>query len=145
MNLQAISQLNEAQVQDLQRLYQSAWWSKERQLDEIRRMLAGSDIIVGECQVETGRLISFARVLTDFVYRALILDVIVDEAFRNQGLGRRLMEQIVHHPQLQSVEALLLFCEAEMVPFYRKWGFQDDLYTLKLMGRMQPKPDAARG
>ena len=74
MNLQAISQLNEAQVQDLQRLYQSAWWSKERQLDEIRRMLAGSDIIVGECQAETGRLVSFARVLTDFVYRALILD-----------------------------------------------------------------------
>ena len=101
-------------------------------------MLAQSDILVGECQTETGKLVSFARVLTDFVYRGLILDVVVDEAFRQQGLGRRLMEQIVNHPQLQSVEAVLLFCAPEMVPFYQKWGFQDGHHKLQVMGRVQP-------
>lgn len=39
---------------------------------------------------------AFARILTDYVYKALILDVIVEPAYRGRGLGRLLMESIPH-------------------------------------------------
>ncbi len=133
MAFEAIAQLSEAQIQDLHQLYQSAWWSQGRTLADMRRMLQHSDVIVGLCDRQTGKLVGFARVLTDYVYRAVILDVIVDRAYQGQGLGSSLIETILNHPSLQSVETFLLTCLPEIVPFYQKFGF--DLGQMQLMQR----------
>jgi ribosomal protein S18 acetylase RimI-like enzyme len=67
--------------------------------------------------------VAFCRVLTDFVFRATIYDVIVAPPHRGQGLGRRLLDAITTHPRLQNVSVLWLCCEPDRVPFYEKWGF----------------------
>lgn len=134
-SIEVIHQLTDLQIQDLCNLYQSTWWAKGRQPDLVRQMLAHSDIIVGLCDSQTRELVGFARVLTDDVYRAFLLDVIVQEESRSSGLGRMLMEAIVNHPRLQGVEAFILFCLPEMVPFYEKWGFTTQLECTQLMVR----------
>jgi len=70
------------------------------------------------------------------VYKALILDVIVDVAYRGRELGRILMDTILQHPALRSVRHFELYCLPELMPFYRKWGFTDELGTLRFMRRM---------
>src|SRR5258708_3258970 len=103
MDLEPIDRLTDAQIEDLYRLYQQEWWTGHRTMEQVRRLVEHSNLIVGFCQQQNGRLIAFARVLTDFTIKALILDVIVDHDFRGCGLGKVLMDAIVSHPRLESV------------------------------------------
>jgi len=101
-------------------------------------MLEHTKVTVGFCDTESKRLIAFARVLTDYVYKALVLDVIVDAGSRGQGLARALMDAVVGHPSLASVEHFELYCRPELMPLYRQWGFSDDLGDLCFMRRVAP-------
>ncbi|ERT09970.1 acetyltransferase family protein [Lyngbya aestuarii BL J] len=138
MNIEFISQLNQSQVQDLVRLYQSTWWGQGRTTEDVNKMLQHSDLIIGINHPDHQKLIGFARVLTDYVYRAVIWDVIVDSTYQKQGLGQTLIQSLLDHPQLQSIEAFLLVCLPETIPFYEKLGFTSDVGELKLMKRVKP-------
>jgi len=136
MSYETVHQLTDSQIQDLHALFQREWWTTGRELDDVKRMLEHTDVIVALCEPRTKKLVAFARVLTDRVYKALILDVIVDAAYRGRELGRSLMETILQHPTLSSVRHFELYCLPELMPFYRKWGFTDALGTLCFMRRM---------
>jgi predicted GNAT family N-acyltransferase len=101
-------------------------------------MLEHSDVIVGFCGAEHKHLVAFARVLTDYVYKALVLDVIVEAESRGRGLARVLMDAVVSHPSLASVRHFELYCRPELIPLYRKWGFSDELGDLRFMRRIAP-------
>ena len=100
-------------------------------------MLHHSDLIVGIHRPDDQKLIGFSRVLTDYIYRAVIWDVVVDSAYQKRGLGQTLIESILNHPRLEPVEAFLLVCLPETVPFYEKLGFTADVGNLKLMKRVK--------
>lgn len=132
-----VNRLTSEHIEQLSRLYQAEWWSRGRNIEDVRRVVRHSDLIFSFCDSETGRLTAFARVLTDFVYKAVIFDVIVDRAHRHLGLGRMLLDAITAHPALLFVEHLELYCRPEMVPFYERWGFTADLGPMRLMRRSQ--------
>jgi predicted GNAT family N-acyltransferase len=98
-------------------------------------MLAGSQLAFALVDPETDRLAAFARVLTDDAYLALVLDVVVSANRRGDGLGRMLMDAIVSHPRVAAVESIELVCQPELVEFYRRWGFTDDVGRSLLMRR----------
>jgi len=87
--------------------------------------------LVDECD----QLIGITRVLTDFVYRAMIFDVIIKPTHRKMGLGAKLMHAVLNHPKLQTVEHFYLNCLPNMMPFYERWGFSDDVGGLKFLRR----------
>jgi ribosomal protein S18 acetylase RimI-like enzyme len=87
----------------------------------------------------THSLIGFARVLTDFTFKALIFDVIVNPDYRGLGLGDRLVSLIVSHPRLKSVASFELYCLPELIPFYERHGFGDDVGGIRLMRRTNPQ------
>lgn len=47
MNYQVVEQLSETQISDLLDLYKNEFWSQQRTCEEIEKMLAASDIIIG--------------------------------------------------------------------------------------------------
>jgi predicted GNAT family N-acyltransferase len=96
-------------------------------------MLKNTDLIFGLSEEHSEKLIAFARVLTDNAYKALILDVIVDSTYRSKGLGKEIMQMILNHPELRLVKHFELYCLPELIPFYKKWGFIDDLGELTAM------------
>ncbi len=120
---QFVSRLTSGHIEQLWRMYQSEWWSRGRKLHDVRRAVQHSDLVFAFCDSETGNLVAFARVLTDFVYKAIVFDVIVARSHRDLGLGRMLLDAITAHPALLFVEHIELYCRDEMVPFYKKWGF----------------------
>jgi GNAT superfamily N-acetyltransferase len=130
-----VDTLSDSQIEDLHRLYQSEWWTKGRTLDEVRRMLDGTPLIVGFADARSGRLIAFARAVTDGIYKALVLDVIVDSSARKTGLGKALMDAITSHPALASVQHFELYCRPELMPFYQRWGFQEKSGDLRFLRR----------
>lgn len=133
MNWELVQQLSPQQLEDLVRLYQAAYWSRNRTLAEVHLCLQNSDLIIAFCHPDSKELVAFSRVLTDWVYRGFILDVIVAQNHQGEGLGRKLLETITNHPQLKKVENLILFCLPEMESFYQKWGFLDRSNRFKLM------------
>ena len=118
-----VNTLTEDQILQLYGLYQKEWWSNRRTLEEARIVVAHSSLLIGLVEPDTQRLVGFCRLLTDFVFRGTILDVIVAEDWRDRGLGRQLLEAVLTHARLQTVQTLWLCCLPDMVEFYRKWGF----------------------
>ena len=135
--LQFTCRLSSPQIEQLWQMYQAEWWSRGRDIEDVRRAVQHSDLIFAFCDPATGRLAAFARVLTDYVYKGLIFDVIVDRQHRATGAGRMLLEAITSHPALLFVENLELYCRPELVAFYRKWGFTADLNEVCFMRKKQ--------
>jgi len=82
-------------------------------------MLQNTDVTIAAWEGE--RLVGFGRVLTDFIYRATIWDVIVDKAYQRQGIGKEIVTRILNHPRLNRVE-LFWLC-TRRPGFYEKLGF----------------------
>jgi len=118
-----IQTLSPPQIEQLHALYQTQWWSQGRSLEDVVAMLQHTSVVVGLVD-EAERLVGFCRVLTDFVFRATIYDVMVLPTWQGQGLGRRLLDEVIRDPRLQRVSAIFLCCEENMVPFYEKWEFR---------------------
>lgn len=134
MTYKFVDNLTDKQISELVDLYKNEFWSHQRTHQDVVKMLKASDIIVGLVDSNT-QLIGFTRVLTDFIYRATIYDVIIKPTHRDQGLGVKLMDATVNHPQLNQVEYIALYCLPEMMPFYERWGFTSEVGNLKLMFR----------
>jgi predicted GNAT family N-acyltransferase len=133
MDLTIESVIAPDRVPDLVELMRTAWWMADRTPDDVVQLLEHSDLVVALTHHE--RLVGFARVLTDYTYVALILDVIVDESHRGAGLGAALMDAVVDHPRLADVRSLELVCQPDLMPFYRRWGFTDQVGRSRLMRR----------
>lgn len=126
--LKLIEQLSQGQVDDLMELYAPEFWTSHRTKDDVARMLASTGVVLGVVDTEQDdRLVGFSRVLTDFVYRATLYDVIVAPSHRGRGVARLLMDAVVNHPRLRTVEYIDLSCKPDKVSLYEKWGFTADL------------------
>jgi ribosomal protein S18 acetylase RimI-like enzyme len=135
MAIELRDRIEEGQMADLMALYRQTYWGQERTEEEVRKMLAHTDLIFSLVDADSGRLVGFARVLTDTVYKAFVFDVIVDEGHRGQGLVRRLLDAITTHPQLSEVQYFELYCRPDVVELYRRWGFGTELNGQVFMRR----------
>ncbi|WP_353930562.1 GNAT family N-acetyltransferase [Okeanomitos corallinicola TIOX110] len=134
MNYKVVNKLTDQQVYELVELYKNEFWSKARTYQRVVKMLEASDVIIALVGDEE-ELIGFCRVLTDFVYRGILYDVIIKPNYRKIGFGTKLLDEVINHPQLKEVESLVLYCLPEMIPFYERWDFTDGSDRFKLMGR----------
>ncbi|SPP64026.1 GNAT family N-acetyltransferase [Nitrospira lenta] len=127
------SEKKSLQPEQLMTLFQQAPWAKGRTLNDARDMLRHTDVAL--CAWDGDQLVGFGRVLTDFVYRATIWDVIVDEAYQKQGIGTEIVQRILHHPRLKKVE-LFWLC-TRRPGFYEKLGFSSKEQTGMVWNRSQ--------
>ncbi len=134
-----VKTLDDSQILDLQDMVRKEWWTRDRDLDDIERMLAKCDLIHGVVDPQTGELLAFCRALIDGVFKAVLFDVIVAEKSRNAGLGRILMDSLMERPELRGIAHIELYCKPGVAEFYQKWGFADDGQRLTLM-RREGKP-----
>jgi len=118
-------------------LFQSGWWTASRDRAAVDRLIDGSDVVVGLVDVATDRLVGFARSITDGVFLAVVLDVIVAPPYRGTGLGARLMDELLAAEALKNVESIELVCQPELIAFYERWGFTDRVGRSLLMRRTE--------
>jgi GNAT superfamily N-acetyltransferase len=110
-----------ATAEDLCALYQDYDWWDDRDVEDVRRALENTDETV--LLRDEGDPVASARVLTDYVYYAMVYDVIVADDRRGDGLGKELMDAVREHPRLQDVSPSLLAREG-LVPFYEQCEFE---------------------
>jgi ribosomal protein S18 acetylase RimI-like enzyme len=133
--IKVLGQFETTRRDELLALFQSAWWTAARTPEAIERMLEGSEVVIGLVDSESDRLVGFARAITDQIFLAVVLDVIVAPDFRGRGLGASLMDELLARPELADVDSIELVCQPELVDFYRRWGFTDSVGRSRLMRR----------
>lgn len=130
--MKTIYTFNNKQIQELHTLYENEWWTNNRTFEETTKCIAGSQLCIGLVD-DDGTLQGFARVLTDYVFKAIIFDLIVSADQRGTGIGNTLMTTIKNHPRLKHVKHFELYCLPEVFSFYQQHGFSSDVGKIKLM------------
>ena len=73
---------------------------------------------------EDGRQIGFARVVTDYATFAYLADVFVTPGERGKGHGKRLVDAVLAHPELQGMRRWLLGTR-DASGLYKQLGFAE--------------------
>ncbi len=84
-----------------------------------------------------GRQMAFARVVTDYVRFAHVLDVFVLEQFRGRGLGKLLMGHILSHPALRTIMRFTLGT-LDAHGLYAQFGFTAPANPERQMELLRP-------
>ena len=95
------------QLSDIDFARISAWlaasyWSPGISRERVEQGAAHSTVCVGAF-IE-GQQVAFGRVISDTTRFAYVCDVIVDEIWRQQGIATQLMQYLLQHPRLATVE-----------------------------------------
>lgn len=106
---------------DLQDLYQFTKWGRSRSLEQIARMLDGTSMCFSVR--DQGHLVAFCRVLTDYVFRASLWDILVHPDYQGKGLGSRLLTYALDHPALKNIPITVTYT-SELTGFMGRLGFE---------------------
>lgn len=132
VSMKIIHQLTDKHITQLHELYQNEWWTKRRTLEETTQCVKGSQVCIGLID-ESGDLVAFARVITDYIFKAFIFDVIAAVSCRGIGAGDQIMSAVKNHSDLGSIKHFELYCLPELEGFYSKFGFSSEVGGIKLM------------
>ena len=122
------SQIDLYQLQHLFNL--SAFWASGRSIDDLGVAIANSEPVVTVWDGE--QLIGFARATSDGIYRATVWDVVIHPEYRGNGLGNKLVETVLSHPQMKRVERVYLMTTHQQC-FYERIGFQINSTTTMVL------------
>ena len=84
-----------------------------------------------------GAQVGFARAVTDRTTFAYLCDVYVLETHRGRGLGKRLIEAVVSHPDLADLRRFVLWTR-DAHGLYERFGFARLENQAGLMGVVKP-------
>jgi GNAT superfamily N-acetyltransferase len=111
---------------DLDRVHRflsiEAYWSMGVTRDVVERSIANS--ICFGVYAPDGQQVGFARAVTDKATFAWIADVYIEEEHRGDGLGKRLVESVLGHPELKGLRRWFL-ATADAHELYRRYGFNE--------------------
>lgn len=116
-------------------LANQSYWARNIPFEAMKRSINNSlcfGVYHGKKQV------GFARVMTDFVTIAYLGDVFIVEAYRGRGLGKRLTESILNHPELRGVR-LWFLATRDAQGLYKKYGFRNLDNPERFMVRPNPE------
>jgi|WetSurSiteA1Bulk_404760.scaffolds.fasta_scaffold151991_1 ribosomal protein S18 acetylase RimI-like enzyme len=120
-------------------MLKDAFWSAGIKRNEVIQGAENSALLVGAFNPENEQ-VGYSRVISDKTRFAYILDVIVDERFRKQGIGQAMVRSILSHPELKDVyQWLLITKDAHGV--YKKVGFSTISRPDDWMEIRNPRPE----
>ncbi len=106
----------------------NAYWGKHLSREIFDRSVDNATVfglyVAGDGYSAGDRQIGFARVLSDFSRVAWLSDVFVLEDFRNQGLGRWLVDTALTYPPFIGLDRWFLGT-SDAHEFYRSFGFRE--------------------
>ncbi|MBN1959453.1 MAG: GNAT family N-acetyltransferase [Deltaproteobacteria bacterium] len=103
-------------------MLKDTYWCAGIKKAEVLQSATNSALVVGAFAFD-GMQISYARVISDKTRFAYILDVIVDESCRRQGIGQAMVTHILTHSELKDVYQWVLATK-DAHGVYEKVGFK---------------------
>ena len=101
-------------------LSESSYWAKGRSLETVKKSIDNS--LCFGLYDENLKQLGFARVITDYSVFAWIIDVFILEKYREKGLGKKLIEEIMNFNDLKEVKKIRLATK-DAHNLYSQYGF----------------------
>jgi N-acetylglutamate synthase-like GNAT family acetyltransferase len=102
----AIEQPSKTDLDAIHAILRETYWSPGIPRETVARACANSMCAIA--RDDTGKLVGFARLVTDKATFAWLCDVIVLPGKQGRGLGRMLVRTFLDHPELQGLRRWLL-------------------------------------
>jgi N-acetylglutamate synthase-like GNAT family acetyltransferase len=103
------------------------YWASERTKAEVKTSIENS-MCFGV--YDNDKQIGLARVVSDLVVFAYVMDFFILDTHQANGIGQQLMRKILTHPQLINVNSWYLVTK-DAQEMYRKFGFENFNYPDK--------------
>ena len=107
-----------------------SYWGHGRTIETVRKSIDNS-LCFGMYD-EEAHFVGFARVVTDYAVFAYLMDLFILEAYRNQGLGKMLVDHIVNEDAFKDISLWRLDTK-DAHGLYRKFGFREPAFPEKIM------------
>lgn len=124
------SKLNVPFIQDF---LKDIYWAAGRTIDEVQRTIDSSvcfGIYLDDVQI------GFARVITDYVVFAYVMDVFITEEHRGKGYSSVLISAMMEEPVLKEVKIWRL-ATSDAHFLYEKFGFKPLAHPEKMMEKIK--------
>ena len=120
------------QISVIHQFLTETYWAKGRTIGEVKTSIQHS-FCFGV--YSDNKQIGFARVATDYVVYAYIMDVFILPKYRGNGYSKLLMSTINAQPQLQNCKIWMLKT-SDAHNLYKQFGFTELKHPEKLMERL---------
>ena len=120
-NLKPTNGLNK--LQEL--LDRNALWAKSRTLNDLKKCLANSDVVIS---LWVGKeIVGFGRALTDGIYRGVLWDIVIDQNHQGKGFGTLIVKNLLSSKKIRNTKKLYLMTTNKKL-FYSQFDFKEVNY-----------------
>ena len=103
-------------------LHLNAFWAKDRTINDLKKCLANSDVIVSIWS--QNKLVGFGRALSDGIYRSVLWDIVIDQNHQGKGYGKMILENILESNQIKHTKKIYLMTTSKKL-FYSQFDFKE--------------------
>lgn len=104
-------------------LFETTGWNKEYQFSKEQLYEATNRSWYLISAYDNDRLIGFGRIISDGIFHALIIDLIVLPNYQAKGIGSNILKKLVDRCKANKIRDIQLFCAKGQTGFYEKHGF----------------------
>ena len=103
-------------------LDENAFWAKNRNIKDLKRCLANSDVIIS---IWVGNeIVGFGRALTDGIYRGVLWDIVIDQNHQGKGFGKLIVNNLLSSKEIKNTEKIYLMTTNKKL-FYSQMDFKE--------------------
>ena len=103
-------------------LHRNAFWAKDRTINDLRKCLANSDVIISIWS--KNEPVGFGRALTDGIYRGVLWDVVIDHNHQGKGYGKMIVKNILESKTIKNTKKIYLMTTNKKL-FYSQLDFKE--------------------
>ena len=103
-------------------LNRNAFWAGNRSLNDLKKCLANSDVIIS---IWLGNeIVGFGRALSDGVYRGVLWDIVIDQDHQGNGYGRLIVQNLLNSKKMKNTKKIYLMTTNKKL-FYSQVDFKE--------------------
>ena len=113
---------NKGLIKLQQFLDRNAFWAKGRKINDLKKSLANSDVIVSIWFRD--EIVGFGRALSDGVYRGVLWDIVIDQNHQGKGYGRMILKTLLNSKIIKNTKKIYLMTTNKKL-FYSQMDFKE--------------------
>lgn len=115
-------------------LSKKSYWAKHAPYDRVKTSFDNS-FCIGALKGE--QQIAYARFVTDYSTFAYLADVYVEEAYRGQGISKKMMDVLMDMEWVKGLRRIML-ASVDAKELYRRYGFTEPKFPDRIMEITRP-------
>ena len=103
-------------------LHRNAFWAKDRKINDLRKCLANSDVIISIWS--NNEPVGFGRALSDGIYRGVLWDIVIDQNHQGKGYGKMIIKNLLESKKIKNTKKIYLMTTNKKL-FYSQVEFKE--------------------